>query len=43
VPIDPADGGLVEAGSSWDPDGFASLEVTLPIPPSITLRLQRTR
>jgi hypothetical protein len=41
VPIDPTIGGVIEAGSSWDPDGFGSVQVTPPLPPSVVLPLKR--
>jgi hypothetical protein len=43
IPVDPAFGGVIEAGSAWDPDGSASVEVEPPIPDSVTLRLKRAR
>jgi len=43
VPVDPATTGLIDAGSSWDPDGFASVEIAPPWPSSITLRMKRRR
>ncbi len=43
VAIDPTIGGVIEAGSSWDPDGSASVQVTPPLPPSVVLPLKRDR
>jgi hypothetical protein len=43
LPIDPTVGGVIEAGSFWDPDGFASVELVPPILASITLRVKRAR
>jgi len=39
LPIDPGEPNVIEAGSSWDPDGFASLEIVQPGPTSLVLQL----
>jgi hypothetical protein len=43
IPIDPQGRTTIEAGSSWDPDGFAALEVAPPLPGLLVLRLRKDR
>jgi hypothetical protein len=43
IPVDPQGRTSIEAGSSWDPDGFASLDIAPPLPGSLVLHLRKDR
>jgi len=41
VTVDPERPAVIEAGSSWDPDGFGTLKIAPPFPPSVVVHLHK--
>jgi hypothetical protein len=41
VDVDPESSSRIEAGSSWDPDGFGSLVLEPPVPETVVVRVER--